>query len=86
MEMGRAGSAFLKMARRSRVRHRPCGGRDKHKGNSTLKKKSVYQTFQLWRGKKTQAVIKSSGSHKVGFDAALRDRDEGCGDSSLTPK
>lgn len=52
MEMGRAGSAFLKMARRSRVRHRPCGGRDKHKGNSTLKKKSVYQTFQLWRGKK----------------------------------
>lgn len=28
MEMGSAGSAFLKMARRSRVRHKPCGGED----------------------------------------------------------
>lgn len=27
MEMGRAGNAFLKMASRSNVRHRPCGDR-----------------------------------------------------------
>ena len=40
MEMGRAGSAFLKMARRSRVRHKPCGG-----GKQT--KQSCYTTKVL---------------------------------------
>lgn len=55
MEMGRAGSAFLKMARRSRVRHRPCGGRDKHKGKSTLKEVCT-KHFSSGGGKKRRLL------------------------------
>jgi hypothetical protein len=38
MEMGRAGNAFLKMARSSNVRHRPCGGDGKGKHTCVIMK------------------------------------------------
>lgn len=63
MEIGRAGRAFLKMARRRRVRHRPCRDRDRIKKQEQTHGTSVYQT-------------KSRVSHHVESDVVPKDRDE----------
>lgn len=86
MEMGRAGSAFLKMARRSRVRHRPCGSRGRHNKTQeeiALQRDCVPNKISP-EGRRKTINGQSSGWRKAGLDIVLRDRGEVCGETKIS--